>query len=365
MNQYCSDIEHNISLHYVNNNVTIGPCCQAKHYPLEPDKDLLLQPRLIEIKELNKKGQLTRDCQACIVVENANGHSRRIAQQDFYKDWAGTGLRSLDLHLGNLCNLKCVICNADSSSAWLSDARALGLNVADSVYDKQNQFDVSWAAQYPDLEMVHFWGGEPMMTPAQLLFLKELKKHAILNKCRLIYNTNATIIPDDQTVELWKDAHLVEIYFSIDDTDLRFEYQRTGANWKNVQKNLQWFYDMPTTNHMFYVTVTWTLLNIYYLPELIDWIKKNIKTNRFGDTTQICLNRGVGPCQVIELTQFAYNRLQEKYRNYPELDAVLKSIRITEDPDMLKFFSFINRLDQIRGVSYKDAHSEWAEVLKM
>lgn len=363
MDQYCNDIAHNLSLHYVNNNVTIGPCCQAIHTALVPGIEPTEQPRLLEIKELNKQGQLTSDCQSCISVENAQGRSRRLAQKEFYKNYQGTGLRSLDLHLGNLCNLRCVICSEHNSSSWVADARALGKNITDVIYDKKNQFDIRWLAQHKDLEMVHFWGGEPLMTPAQLIFLEELKKNQVLEQCRLTYNTNVTVLPDDRTLELWKQAHLVELYFSIDDVGTRFEYQRTGANWQNVQNNLQWFYNMPTTNHMFYVTVTWSWLNVYYLPELVDWIKTNLSANRFGDQTQICLNSCVGECEITELPRAVYAALEKKYKNYPELIPILNSIKINEQSNSTTFFSFINKLDQIRQSSYKQAHPEWAEII--
>ena len=39
---------------------------------------------------------------------------------------------NLEIHVGNYCNLKCVICRNEWSSAWRKDAEAMGLKTYDN-----------------------------------------------------------------------------------------------------------------------------------------------------------------------------------------------------------------------------------------
>lgn len=357
----CPEINHNISIHYNNQSVSIGPCCQSTH-TLVTDS-ILEHPRLIELRKINAQDlPLTSDCQGCSIIEKAQARSRRIAQLEFYQGWTGTGIRGLDLHLGNLCNLKCVICNPANSTSWVSDHQKLGLPVkSEWLYNKNNQFDLSWLDSLDQVEMVHMWGGEPFATPAHIKVLQILNNNHRLNHCRISYNTNGTFLPTIQAIELWQQARLVELYFSIDDIGARFEYQRTNAQWAQVVENLQWYYNMPTHNHLFYFTVTWSLLNVYYLPELIEWKKQMFNENRFGDGTQLILNRATGPCEIKSIPEVAYTALVQKFRAYPELQFIIDLIQVGPVND--RSIDYIQQLDQIRNTQYQHTHPEWAKLL--
>ena len=65
----------------------------------------------------------------------------------------------------------------------------------------------------------------------------------------------------------------VEIAFSIDDVGTRFEYQRTGAVWAEVQANLARFQQLRSlrTNISLQVCSTVNVFNVLYLPELAAW----------------------------------------------------------------------------------------------
>ena len=152
------------------------------------------------------------------------------------------------------------------------------------------------------------------------------------------------------------------MYFSIDDIKDRFEYQRTGASWATVLDTLAYFYKMSTTNHLFHFNITWSYLNIYYLPELIDWIKETLPTNRFGDDTKIHLQQAVGTCAIKTLTQDQYNALAKKFNGYAELDYILATIKISLNKPT-RVFNYLEKLDKVRNLAYNHAHSEWEELL--
>lgn len=362
--KYCPDIHHNVSIHYLNQTVDVAPCCLAKHTKLTSDNPVE-HPRLIELRDINKKDILTSDCDACIKVEVAGGSSRRLAQQDNYKNYTGTGIRSVDLHLGNLCNMSCVICGPHDSTTWHKDAEQLGIPVLDKYkFDKNNQYDCSWIAELPDIEMIHFWGGEPFINPQHQTILEQLKKSGRLSHCRLIYNTNGSTRVSDEIIELWKQAHLVEIYFSIDDINERFEYQRYGLSWSALEENLQWFYNLPISNHLFYINLTWSLLNVFYIPEFLEWQQCNFKSNRFGDPVKVLYNKARDKCSLDWLNNKAFSALQDKFIDYPELDFILQMISI-DNKSNDKFNNYVKTLDNLRNQEYTKHHSVWAELLEL
>lgn len=359
---YCPDIHHNLSINYRNQNLQVGPCCQATHSKVINDQ-IVDHPRLIEIRDLSEQGKSTVDCNSCIQKEKAGGTSRRQHQQVYYKDWKKQGIRGLDITIGNLCNLKCVICGAHSSTTWFDDWKALGYDIEDDwQYDKKNQYNLDWLSDFNDLEIVHFTGGEPLLNDTHVVFLNKLNENHILKNCRVTYNTNATQTPTQDAIELWKQADVVELYFSLDDINHRFNYQRSGADWDRVRDILRYFYDMDTTNHLFHINITWSYLNIYYLPKLIDWIRENFSSNRFGDTTYIHLQKGYGSCQINSLTQNQFDVLEERFNGYDELEHILKSIKISSDKPTI-FIEYIQKLDKIRSSSYDAVHKEWAELI--
>jgi hypothetical protein len=65
----------------------------------------------------------------------------------------------------------------------------------------------------------------------------------------------------------------VEIAFSIDDVGARFEYQRTGAEWCEVQANIARFRQLRAehANISLQVCSTVNVFNVLYLPELAEW----------------------------------------------------------------------------------------------
>jgi len=370
--KHCYDIHHTLAIDYVNGPIKIGTCCQSGRIAADTTKiqDLWNSEKLIEIRRLNLKNQLPNDfCKACVNSEKNGNTSRRIETQEFYQGWdTSKKLRSLDIKLGNLCNLKCTICGPSSSTSWIPDAKKLGINVDTNLFYNKNynntlQLDIDDVEVIKDLEMIKFWGGEPLLNENHAKILEFLDQHQILKNCRIIYNTNATCTVSDRVLELWSRAKLVELYFSIDDIGDRFNYQRYGANWNQVVKNLNWFYHRLPSNHLMYVMTTVSYLNLWYLHELVEWKDKNFSVSRKTDPIQLLLQPvlGVTSCQYVDST--IYNHLKIKFQNCRDLDYAINMITPVDNylPD--KFFAFINKLDAIRNTNWSQTFSEFSSLL--
>lgn len=370
--KHCYDIHHTLAIDYINGALKIGTCCQSGRIAAGTTKiqDLWNSEKLIEIRSLNLKNQLPGEfCKACVNSEKNGNISRRIDTQEFYQGWnTSKKLRSLDIKLGNLCNLKCTICGPESSTAWLPDAKKLGFNIDtnlfyDKHYNNTLQLDIDDAEVIKDLEMIKFWGGEPLINENHAKILELLDQHQILKNCRVVYNTNATHTVSDKVLELWSRAKLVELYFSIDDIGDRFNYQRYGANWNQVLKNLNWFYYQLPSNHLMYIMTTISYLNLWYLPELVEWKNKNFLVSRETDPIKLLLQPALGltSCQHVDST--IYSRLKQKFQNYNELDYAMNMITPVDHYRPSNFLAYIHKLDNIRNTNWSLTFSEFSNLL--
>jgi organic radical activating enzyme len=273
--------------------------------------------------------------------------------------------QGLDYTVGNLCNLKCVICGPDNSSAWVSDYKKIYPlePVEHFKYDKFNQLEMTSPELLKNIKTLHFHGGgEPLMSDSHMQLLKQVKKIKGLSDVRVFYNTNGTKRASDELLSLWEECRLVELYFSIDDVGERFNYQRAGADWNTMVDNLKWYQDAMPYNHMFNINCTWGYLNLYYLTDIVDWHYNNFRTNRFGDPVNLIFQQVIGEFNILHLSNNVKNILIEKFLNYPQLIELVNSIKISEQNHQL-FWNKIKKIDQIRQTDYKNLCPEWSQLL--
>jgi hypothetical protein len=97
------------------------------------------------------------------------------------------------------------------------------------------------------------------------------------------YNTNGTIRASAELQDLWQQFQLVQLDFSIDDVEDRFEYQRYPAKWAQVTDNLIWYIDTAPHNCMFAVNTSVGILNHANIDALKSWLQRNFAVSRFTD----------------------------------------------------------------------------------
>lgn len=319
-------------------------------------------------------GETIPGCQNCNYAESHGMNSRRLSAtqtwEEFYDDvriHLADGPQSLDYSMGNLCNLKCVICGPKNSSAWASDFKKLNpsINIDHFLFDKHNQISEIDESMLVNLKLVHFHGGgEPLMSDAHANLLHAIRKVKGLDDVRVAYNTNGTVTVPDEILGLWGECHLVELYFSIDDIGHRFEYQRTGASWDAACTNIKWFHAHMPPNHLFRINTVWSYLNLYYLDELVDWIAQNFSNTRFGDPVNQVFQPAVGKYLLRSVDSRSKNILSGKFANYPDLSVILESLSIDDANNHADFWDTIKKLDKIRGRSFEMVHPEWSLLLK-
>jgi MoaA/NifB/PqqE/SkfB family radical SAM enzyme len=105
--------------------------------------------------------------------------------------------------------------------------------------------------------------------------LETLVDQGVAHQVEIHYNTNGTQYPE-HAEQIWRHFKHVEIAFSIDDVEQRFEYQRTNAVWSEVGANIERFKQMRSRNSNISLQVCCTvnIFNILYLADVADWIYK-------------------------------------------------------------------------------------------
>lgn len=246
--------------------------------------DVMNSPVMEQLRAQFLAGEMPEGCSSCWKEEDAGKTSKRqhmwykagvLGQLHIEKDIVAP--RFIDLKLGNICNLKCRICSPHSSSQWVGDMIQVDSQRKD--YWRQYNIDGMWPREenefYKDLEQnlehIRFFeitGGEPLMIKEQFEILQKCVDAGVAKNIEIHYNTNGTQFPEHAVNEIWPHFKKLEIAFSIDDVEDRFEYQRNPAKWDEVNRNIQRFMTSGLHNLTTQVCTTINVFNIMYLDEL-------------------------------------------------------------------------------------------------
>jgi MoaA/NifB/PqqE/SkfB family radical SAM enzyme len=284
---------------------TVRPCCLANEEIVDNNgnKFDLNTANFSEIQNSNYMKNLRQNfldatqpqtCRKCWREERSGRTSKRMHTLDRLKHmitdskWTQDAkpLMFLDLKLGNICNLKCRICGSWSSSTFATEE--LQFISRDENKKENHHYQMlrqgAWPRENPvfwseidqvsdQIRYIEFTGGEPFMIREHFDMLQGLIDRGIAHNIEIHYNTNGTQWPADAE-KIWKHFKHVEIAFSIDDVEQRFEYQRSNAVWNDVEQNIVRFRELRSRNSNITLQVCCTVnvFNVYYLETVANWI---------------------------------------------------------------------------------------------
>ncbi len=192
----------------------------------------------------------------------------------------------VDLRLGNLCNLKCRMCNPWASNQWTEEWNTTtsydGTDIPEEERTRLKHMnwptnEKTWENLMPiinSVEEIYLTGGEPTLALEQY---KLFDRCIELDKAKdiiLKYNTNLTNIPP-KMIEYWKHFKKIKINASIDGYDELNRYIRYPTNWKSVHKNLSAFYEMEKEGKMrVQVHTTVQIYNILDISDLFKYLEQ-------------------------------------------------------------------------------------------
>jgi MoaA/NifB/PqqE/SkfB family radical SAM enzyme len=260
------------------------------------NSDQMKQTRLTMLR-----GEIPDSCKKCF-VEEANGIvSKRQWETEVWKerldlssiikttDTDGSlpvNIPYFDLRLGNMCQLKCVMCSPHDSSAWIKDWKIQYPTYKntelqtdqrwDSSYDytwyQKGSFLDTMKDQASNIKELYFAGGEPLLIPEHYKILEFMVNSGNATNCILRYNSNGLELPS-KLFDLWRHFKSVKFNFSIDNLFEKNDYIRHPSKWNAVLHNLQ-ILDNTDENVTVNIACAVQLLNVLDLVEFVEWKHK-------------------------------------------------------------------------------------------
>lgn len=151
-------------------------------------------------------------------------------------------LKTVEIFFDNVCNLKCRMCSSTHSHLWFEEEKELyGTTYNPTKYTKSSlptEIDVA------QLEEIKVYGGEPLQSLEAEAFFKRLLDEATVENLTIEMSTNATKIPMQYTLEVFKRCKNLKVNLSIDAYGKLNEFIRSGCNWEEIVKVMDFFHKL-------------------------------------------------------------------------------------------------------------------------
>ena len=277
MKHYCAMPFNHVS---VGNNGDYQICC-IHPVPKEHTQNInqtsvdnwMQNPYLTQVRSAFERDEQHPGCQRCWQQEQSGTQSIRQVQAKEYKIIGAKPLQSRILHIevavGNLCNLSCVMCSEYNSSAILAENRQLGIAVLD-----QREFTWSESA-FENLQqildyrprVIHLRGGEPLYNKRILELLDAFPvEHARNTLLHLTTNATAWTPQWQQALSKFKSVRMM---LSVDAVGKLSEYIRYPSKFAQVESNIKQIITCSNVKPIIHTTVQ--NLNIMHIGEIIQW----------------------------------------------------------------------------------------------
>lgn len=370
------------------------------------DAEVLNSPVVRAARVKMMAGQWPVACARCQQVEEAGGESGRIYLNERFDDGSYPSLltdtqpdglmghptvRYADIRLGNVCNLTCRMCGPVASRLWVPHFNAVqpkAYRIPESeltIFGQNNWVkheSVGWLLEesLPNVEALHFAGGEPLILPEMVEALEQCVRSGRAAGIDLSYNTNLTVLPEKVT-SLWHNFRSVSVLCSVDGYGRTTEYIRRPSKWSDIDKNLRELDENFERWKIKWATVSCTtqICNVLNVDQLFEYLRNA----NFKYITQIpqlvplyypkYLSIQVLPASAKAV---ARKRLQSEIDRAEELQVPglagsIGSIRSTlafldaadASDELPDFLSFSEASDKAFGDSWRDACPELAEHL--
>ena len=291
---------------------SVRPCCISLAEPGTVDRDADGEPYVIYsqgaierawnsqfMKELRQEmlaGKRPPACLRCFHTEDRGIRSYRQFSNEEFADRIeevidGTSedgfsppdsIRSIDLRLGNLCNLRCRMCSPESSKAIIKEwAHLNGMDGDDARLQRLKRLD--WFSKedlwrgiekhVSSIEKLHFTGGEPMIIPQVADFLERVVAMGYARNITLSFISNLTVLPR-RMLALWPHFKSVRLVASVDGFGEVNSFIRHPSNWATIDRNLKELdgsYKQLNLSSLC-INTTVQVYNIFRLDALIEYL---------------------------------------------------------------------------------------------
>ena len=360
----------------------ISPCCKfdstgsSENINTDNIKDIYLGENMSALRTALRQGQRPIQCQVCWTEESVGLESmRQRAKYKFreiyyrldYQIDSFDNLQLFDLNLGNTCNLSCRICNHASSSSIadldlhagrLTNKKFIELKQAVN-WSETSEFWDQLVATAQNLKYLDLYGGEPLMSKKHFNFLRKLIDLGVAGNIQIDYNSNGTVY-SEKFFDLWDHFKSVKISFSIDDVEDRFEYQRNGANWLQVNDNIRKYCAKVNDKFTIDIFPTINIQNVYYLPELLSWahtVNLPISFSILNNPSFLSIQNIPTSARIKIIAKL------QPFSHHAMIDAVINILERTTDCNSHAFNEYMKTLDNERQQNFLKTHTDIAKAM--
>lgn len=362
------------------NTGKLDPCCLYKSNSANTIINTSLESfytgkTMTDLRNQFKRGEYPSGCNSCWKNESSGVTSMRQAAKFKLKDLyyridynqdQYQNLQMLDLKLGNTCNLSCRICTPIESS------KIAEYSFANGRLSKEKYFEIKQAGAWPDsdifweqissianeLKYLDIYGGEPLLSKKHFKFLQRLIELGVSKNIKIDYNTNGTVY-SEKFFEYWDHFKEIKLSFSIDNIEDRFELERSGANWQTVCNNITKFISKNSAIFKTDVFPTVSILNVYYLPELIAWINKQ----KFSESYSLNMLSHPNYLAINNLPTDVKYIVAKKLNPHKPLGPVVNYMMQPGTDTIEKTKEYIKTLDVERSQRFAGTHLDFANII--
>jgi|TARA_Y100000287_G_scaffold184923_1_gene186881 sulfatase maturation enzyme AslB (radical SAM superfamily) len=300
-----------------------------------------------------------------------------------------------DIKFGNLCNLKCRMCNAGSSSQIAKEVFANWNLVEKQEYPYSENYNLdpskgplpnfeyydspnfinSMEATKDDLVHLKFTGGEPLLIKQMFKFLKQLIDKNLSKNISLHFVTNLTKLTREMMQDYFSKFAQVTFSVSLDGYKSSYEYIRYPAKWSTIEKNID---ILKEYNHNIDVnfSVCFDIYNCISYLETHNWIEQISKKHKFNKyNSNKAHSQSVDPIFIdnpswLDVRNLPLTVKEKLYKMYDKniFKNELKYIQSTSTKDsntsMKDFVKYTNTVDKVRGQSFKQSCPQEWELVK-
>ena len=238
-----------------------------------------------ELRQQMLNGKRPNGCSRCWQEEDSGKKSLRQRYEQNKKlgnvNLENPKIEWLELAISNDCNLMCRMCDSRYSHKLFEEE--IEYHGKSYSKDKRTKMPIESVFPYvPTLKHLKITGGEPLITPDHWKLLDYIIDQGHAHHIYLNYSTNNTVYPKQHIIERWKKFERIELAISLDSiVPEENEYLRFGTIQEEALKNIQRFVELQPEMPLTVVArPTITILNVYHLPETLEWLDQhNIKHN--------------------------------------------------------------------------------------
>lgn len=280
------------------NNVCCNISGRESTIDTESPNEFFKSTRVKTMRQKLLRGKKLKECSLCHYQERLSKNSHRIEYNKYYNikndqknDYYEKIIKKLrlsnlenqlyaEMHVSNLCNLKCLSCNENDSSKFHAENKILGVSKNANVdYSKFNnrKYTALESVIKKGLMFLDIRGGETLMVPEVKKILLEVDSD-LARTVTLKIQTNGTIVPDQQWIEIFKRFKRTKVNLSIDALGDDNHYVRFPSDWQKIVSTIE-----VLENHKikFIINTVVSNINLLLLDKLLNWIQEKKYLNYF------------------------------------------------------------------------------------